>query len=105
LTTVNGKIGVNAAHIVGRINNVEGDISILGAARVDGGILVEKPRGFTISARPRDPTIIIGPGAQVLGELKFERNVHLFVSDRATIGAVTGATAVTFSGDSPPLAR
>jgi cytoskeletal protein CcmA (bactofilin family) len=105
LTTVNGKIGVNAAHIVGRINNVEGDISILGAARVDGGILVEKHRGFTISASPHDPTIIIGPGAQVLGELKFERNVHLFVSDRATIGTVTGATAVTFSGDSPPLAR
>lgn len=105
LTTVNGKIGVNAAHIAGRVSNVEGDISILGAARVDGGILVEKRRGFAISARPRDPTIIIGPGAQVLGELKFERNVHLFVSDRATIGTVTGATAVTFSGDSPPLAR
>jgi len=52
-----------------------------------------------------DPTIIIGPGAQVLGELRFERKVHLFVSDRATIGSVTGATAVTFSGDNPPAAR
>jgi hypothetical protein len=26
----------------------------------------------------------------------------LFVSDHATIGTVTGATAVTFSGDNPP---
>jgi hypothetical protein len=104
LTTVNGKIGVHAAHIAGRISNVEGDIAILGTARVDGGILVEKHRGFTISVHSGDPTIIIGPGAQVLGELRFERNVHLFVSDRATIGPVTGATAVTFSGDSPPSA-
>lgn len=102
LTTVNGKIGVNAAHVAGRISNVQGDISILGAARVDGGILVEKQRGFTISTHPRDPTIIIGPGAKVLGELRFERTVHLFVSDRATIGTVTGATAVTFSGANPP---
>jgi hypothetical protein len=104
LTTVNGKIGVHAAHIAGRISNVEGDIAILGTARVDGGILVEKHRGFTISVHSGDPTIIIGPGAQVLGELRFERNVHLFVSDRATIGPVTGATVVTFSGDSPSSA-
>ena len=102
LTTVNGKIGVNAAHIAGRISNVQGDISILGAARVDGGILVEKQHGFTIPVHSVDPTIIIGPGAQVLGELRFERKVNLFVSDRATIGTVTGATAVTFSGDNPP---
>lgn len=101
LTTVNGKIDVHAAHVTGRINDVEGDISILGAARVDGGILVEKHHGFSIPVRTREPTVIIGPGAQVLGELRFERKVNLFVSDRATIGTVTGATAVTFSGESP----
>jgi hypothetical protein len=105
LTTVNGKIAVHAAHIAGRISDVEGDISILGAARVDGGILVEKHHGFSIPVRYRDPTIIIGPGAQVLGELKFERKVYLFVSDRATVGSVTGATAVTFSGETPPSER
>jgi hypothetical protein len=105
LTNVNGKIGVHAAHIGGRINTVEGDISIVGASHVDGGILVEKPSGFRMSVHSGDPTIIIGPGAQVLGELRFERNVHLFVSDHATIGPVTGATAVTFSGDNPPSGR
>jgi hypothetical protein len=26
----------------------------------------------------------------------------LYVSDRATVGTVTGATAIPFSGDSPP---
>ena len=101
LTTVNGRIGVEAAHIAGRISNVQGDISVLGASRVDGGILVEKQRGFTISTHSTDPTIIIGPRAKVLGELRFERKVNLFVSDHATIGTVTGATAVTFSGDQP----
>jgi hypothetical protein len=105
LTTVNGDIGVHAAHIGGRISNVEGDISILGASHVDGGILVEKHSGFRMPVHSGDPTIIIGPGAEVQGELRFERNVHLFVSDHATIGPVTGATAVTFSGDSPPAAR
>ena len=49
-----------------------------------------------------DPSIIIGPGATVQGELRFERKVRLFVSDRATIGTVTGATAVSFTGDNPP---
>jgi cytoskeletal protein CcmA (bactofilin family) len=102
LITVNGKIGVRAGHIVGRIRTEEGDISIVGSARVDGGILVEKPSNSGMSFHSSDPTIIIGPGAEVQGELRFDHKVHLFVSDRATVGTVTGATAVTFSGDSPP---
>jgi hypothetical protein len=53
----------------------------------------------------RDPTVIIRPGAEVQGELRFERKVQLFVSDHATIGTVTGATAVIFSSDNPPSAR
>ena len=36
------------------------------------------------------------------GELRFERPVKLFVSDKATIGTVTGATPIPFSGESPP---
>jgi hypothetical protein len=105
LTNVNGKIGVHAAHIGGGIHTVEGDISILGSAHVDGGILVEKRSGFRMSRHSGDPTIIIGPGAEVQGELRFEHEVHLFVSDHASIGTVTGATVVTFSGDNPPSAR
>jgi hypothetical protein len=38
----------------------------------------------------------------VQGDLRFERKVRLYVSDKATIGTVTGATAMTFSGDTPP---
>jgi hypothetical protein len=48
------------------------------------------------------PRIVIGPGAVVQGELRFEREVQLYVSDKATVGAVSGATPIKFSGDKPP---
>jgi hypothetical protein len=43
-----------------------------------------------------------GPGAIVSGEPRFDREVKLYVSDRATVGSITGATPIPFSGDSPP---
>ena len=46
--------------------------------------------------------IEIGPGASVQGPLRFEGGVKRYVSDRATIGPVTGATPIPFSGDTPP---
>jgi hypothetical protein len=101
LTNVNGKIELAAAHVGGGIKTVNGSISIMGASHVEGGILVKKPSGGSFF-NGQDPTIVIGPGAAVQGELRFERTVHLFVSDKATIGTVTGATAVTFTGDTPP---
>ena len=33
----------------------------------------------------------------------FERPVKLYVSDKASIGPVSGATPISFSGDKPPL--
>ena len=48
------------------------------------------------------PRIIIGPGVTVVGELRFERQVKLYLSDRATVGNVIGATAISFTGDDPP---
>jgi hypothetical protein len=38
----------------------------------------------------------------VQGDLHFERTVRLFVSDKATVGTVTGATSISFSGETPP---
>jgi len=102
LSNANGNISVMAAHVAGGIKTANGDISIMGASRVEGGIEVqESSSGITLSGG-RDPTIIIGPGATVQGDLVFKRKVKLLVSDRATIGPVTGATAVPFSGDTPP---
>lgn len=100
LTNVNGKINLNSAHVAGGIKTVSGDIHILGASHVEGGILVEKPNSILFNSE--DPVIVIGPGAVVQGDLRFERKVKLYVSDKATIGTVTGATPIAFSGDNPP---
>jgi DUF4097 and DUF4098 domain-containing protein YvlB len=99
LTNVNGKIGMTAAHVAGGIKTVNGSISIMGASHVEGGIMVDKPSGLTFMSE--DPVIVIGPGSVVQGELRFERKVKLYVSDKATIGTVIGATPVPFSGENP----
>jgi DUF4097 and DUF4098 domain-containing protein YvlB len=100
LGNVNGKISVTDAHVGGGIKTANGDISIMGASRVEGGVEVQEASSSLFNSS--DPTVIIGPGATVQGDLVFKRKVKLFVSDHATIGTVTGATAVTFSGDKPP---
>ena len=102
LTNVNGKITLNAAHVGGGIKTVNGSMSINGASHVEGGILVEKPSSDLLQLVRDVPRIVIGPGATVQGDLRFERTVQLFVSDKATIGTVTGATPVPFTGDAPP---
>jgi DUF4097 and DUF4098 domain-containing protein YvlB len=102
LANTNGKITVTDAHVGGGIKTAAGDISITGASHVEGGIEVQDASsGFSLGAT--NPTIVIGPGATVQGDLIFKRKVRLFVSDRATIGNVTGATALPFTGDTPPL--
>ncbi len=100
LSNANGNITVTAAHVAGGIKTANGNISVMGASHVEGGIEVQEvSTGFTLSGS--EPTIIIGPGATVQGDLVFKRRVKLLVSDRATIGTVTGATAVPFTGDTP----
>lgn len=98
--TVNGRIALDAAHIGGGIETVGGDIEVGADSRVEGGILIKKPSGWSWGTQ-RKPRIVIGPRSNVQGTLEFEREVELFVSDSATIGAVKGATAQKFSGDQP----
>ena len=101
VTNVNGKVSLKSAQLGGGITTVNGDILIYGASHVAGGIHVEKPGGV-IQLVSNLPRIEIGPGATVQGELKFDREVRLYVSDRATVGPVTGATAIPFTGDAAP---
>ena len=102
LSNVNGKISLASADVGAGIKTVNGSISITGASHVEGGIAVEKA-GTQLIQMVRDvPRIVIGPGATVQGELRFERTVQLYVSDKATIGKVTGATPISFTGDNPP---
>ena len=102
LSNVNGKITLTGAHVGGGIKTVNGGMNITGASRVEGGILVTKPSSDLLQLVRNVPRIVIGPGATVQGELRFERTVQLYVSDKATIGTVTGATPITFTGDAPP---
>ncbi len=101
---VNGAIRIAAAHVGGLIDTATGDIEIGPNAHVDGGIHVEKDTSwFHIWFWSEDTSrVVIGPGSVVGGTLRFERKVNLYVSDRAMIGRVEGATAVRFSGDRPP---
>ncbi len=105
ITNVNGQIELTGAHVAGGVRTVEGDIDISGDSRVEGGIVVEKSGswfGISWDSHPRKPRIVIGPGAVVQGDLRFERDVELYVSDRATVGPISGATPIRFSGEKPP---
>jgi DUF4097 and DUF4098 domain-containing protein YvlB len=101
LKNVNGLIRVAAAHVGGRIDTVTGGIDLGPDARVDGGIHVEKDTSSFNTGSESIPRVVIGPGSVLGGTLNFERPVQLYVSDRATIGRVEGATAIRFSGDHP----
>ena len=103
LVNVNGAIRVAAAHVGGVIETVSGGMDLGPNAHVDGGIHVRKSGGWSLSFGSEDvPRIVIGPGTVVGGTLNFERKVSLYVSDKATIGPVQGATVVKYSGARPP---
>lgn len=101
ISNVNGTIHLNGAHVAGGIQTFGGDIYVEGASHVDGGIVVKKPQSQSWFRETRDPRVVIGPGSVVQGELRFERKVELYVSDKATIGPVVGATPVRYSGEGP----
>jgi hypothetical protein len=100
LENVNGRIELDAASVGKGIRTTNGDIDIGTGSRVQGGILVEKPHHIGWGKR-RTPSVIIGPDAVVNGALRFERAVMLYVSDRATIGSISGATPIRFTGEQP----
>jgi DUF4097 and DUF4098 domain-containing protein YvlB len=101
VSNVNGSMALRAAHVGGGLETVNGDLDVGADSRVEGGILVKKPSGTSFSLTHHVPEVVIGPGAVVNGTLRFEREVRLFVSDRATVGHIEGATPVRFSGDQP----
>jgi len=110
LQNVNGNIQVKASHIGGGIETLNGSIELGPDAHVDGTVTVDHSSCGWIQALfgcdgsfSPVPHIIIGPGCVVRGTLRFKREVRLYVSDRAQIGPVEGATIQRFKGDSPPL--
>ena len=101
IETVNGGITLKQSEVGGRIQTVQGDITVGAKSVVRGGILVEKPHGVHFG-RQRIPRIVIGPEANVQGTLRFEREVELFVHPSAKIGTVVGATAQAWTDKLPP---
>jgi hypothetical protein len=100
---VNGHIVLNAARVAGSLSTVGGDIDVNSGSQVEGGITVPKSNSwFGLSWVSHRPRIVIGPGAVVQGALRFERPVELYVSESATIGTVSGATAIRYAGTTPP---
>jgi cytoskeletal protein CcmA (bactofilin family) len=101
---VNGSIHIEGAHVGGSVTTTNGDIDLGPDARIDGNVVVKEDHSWHYN-RDRYPHVVIGPGTVVKGELRFERKVVLYVSDRATIGTVQGAEVLKFSGDHPPIDR
>jgi hypothetical protein len=102
LRNVNGAIRVAAARVGGGIDTVSGGIELGPDAQVDGGIHVHKDNSAWGWDSGNVPRIVVGPGSRVGGTLNLERKVLLYVSDKATIGAIQGATVTKYSGERPP---
>jgi hypothetical protein len=102
LSNVNGTIRLDRAHVRGDVETVSGDIDVGAGSRIDGGITIHEPSGGWFRWRERTPRVVVGPEAVVSGTLRFEREVELYVSDRARIGPVQGAEAIRFPGERPP---
>lgn len=97
--TVNGPIRLSGATVDGNVNNYNGGIVITDNSLVLGDVIVSKSQGASLGS---DPVVILGPGAEVRGALKFERPVRLYVHERARYGDVSGAEPIAFSGDKLP---
>ena len=104
VSTVNGAIGLVDVDLGGGIATVSGDVTVGVDSHVRGGITVNRPTSnwFPVQISKRKPKIVVGPGAVVEGELKFEREVTLYVHETARTGKVTGATPVAYATATSP---
>lgn len=102
---VNGGVSAIASTIGGGIGTVNGEIVLDQGTQVRGGIHVEKPHGWGNLIQLGDsklPRVVIGRNSIVQGELRFDREVRLYVHQTARIGRVTGATATRYNTDEAP---
>lgn len=106
VATVNGGIGLVRTEVDGDVATVNGDVTVGIGSHVKGKLIVKKPTNnsvLPISIGPnRIPRIIVGPNAVIDGELRFEREVKLYVHSSAKVGNIVGAKAISFSTPSAP---
>lgn len=106
LSNVNGQIELSGSRVAGDVSTVSGNVELSDGASIGGDLVIEESRGFTRGNRDaRKPKVIIGPGSRVDGVIRAEREIDLYISDRAQVGGVEGklsmADAVRFSGNRP----
>lgn len=106
VATVNGGIGLVRSEVGGDVATVNGDVTVGIGSHVKGKLIVKKPTNnsvLPISIGPnRIPRIIVGPNAVIDGELRFEREVKLYVHSSAKVGKISGAKPVSFSTPTAP---
>lgn len=104
VSNVNGEIRISGSTIGQDLTTVNGDVWLMDESEVQGDLIVEKPSGWNWQGQ-RDPSIVVGAGSSVKGEIRLERKVKLYLHETAKVGSVSGemtlADAVRFSGDRP----
>ena len=103
---VNGDIQLEGGEVSGNVKTVSGDVDLRDGAVIKGDLLIEKPSMWSWGEKKsRMPTITIGPGSRVDGNIILEREVKLYISETAEVGGVEGemsmSDAVRFSGKRP----
>ncbi len=102
LENVNGSIQLTSATVGGSVITYAGDMFITDGSTVGGDVKVKKPRNNGWKwGKQKTPEIVIGPNSRVQGNLVFEREVDLYVHTTASVGSITGAEPIAFSGDRP----
>ena len=105
VSNVNGELRIAGSELGGNLSTVTGDVWLTDNSLLRGDMIIEKPGGFRNRFGRRKPKIVIGPGSRVLGTIRAEHEIELFISETAEVAAVSGESsldeAVRFSGDSP----
>lgn len=108
IETVNGRIELGARAKAGAgIELVNGDVELRQAAQVTGDIVVRKPTGFGwFNGNSKPPRIVLGADSVVDGNLRFEREVELYMHTTAKLngrqeGPLVGGKVHRFDGAAP----
>ena len=106
VSNINGDIVLVASEVGGNVSTVKGDVDLSDGSIVKGDLIVEKPGKWSFgNSNNRMPEIVIGPGSEVRGTIRLEREVKLYISESAKVGGVEGemsmSDAVRFSGQHP----
>jgi len=99
LSSVNGRIEMRGARAASLVTNNSGILLDEGTV-IAGALTVRKSQGISFSAGS-PPKIVIGRDVRIEGPLTFEREVELYVHESATVGEISGAEAVSYSGEAP----